>query len=360
MNLKESSDLYIDFLLCQTSQASSTMCSDMLDNIVKHDSFSRMLKVGDYGSRYIWNKAKTILKDHKKATKVLSIDNTIIHKPDSKVNEIVNWFYDHSEARAIKGVNLISALIHVDNIDIPVGFEIQSKDQFAVEVDKNGNNRFKRKSRYTINELARKIILKTIKNVTNFDYLVADRYFASKANLKYFNKHKVKFVIGIASNRLVAKSKYDARCGNYSRIEDLDLKDRKPMRVYLKDVNYSLVVTRQVYKNADNSTGEIYLITNDLSLESSHIEDIYQKRWNIETYHRSLKQNVSLSKSPTSVVKTQLNHFGLSIAAFIELEKLKLASQKNHYALKRKMLIAANQASYKEIATLKEKYMIVA
>ncbi|MED7789682.1 hypothetical protein [Francisella sp. 19X1-34] len=51
MKLKESSDLYIDFLLCQTSQASSTMCSDMLDNVVKHDSFSRMLKVGDYGSR---------------------------------------------------------------------------------------------------------------------------------------------------------------------------------------------------------------------------------------------------------------------------------------------------------------------
>ena len=190
----------------------------------------------------------------------------------------------------------------------------------------------------TINEIARRIILKTIKNVTNFDYLVADRYFASKANLKFLNKHKVNFVLGISSNRLVAKSKYDAKCGNYSRIENLELKDRESIRVYLKGVNYSLVVTRQVYKNADKSTGEIYLITNDLNLESSHIEDIYQKRWNIETYHRSLKQNVSLSKSPTSVVKTQLNHIGLSIGAFIELEKLKLASEKNHYALKRKCL----------------------
>lgn len=194
MKLKESSDLYIDFLLCQTSQASSTMCSDMLDNAVKHDSFSRMLKVGDYASRYIWNKAKTILKDYKKARKILSIDNTIIHKPDSKVNEVVNWFYDHSEARVVKGANLISALIHIDNIDLPVGFEIQSKDQFAVEVDKKGNSKFKRKSRYTINEIARKIILKTIKNVTNFDYLVADRYFASKTNLKFLNTRLSSFL----------------------------------------------------------------------------------------------------------------------------------------------------------------------
>ena len=120
------------------------------------------------------------------------------------------------------------------------------------------------------------------------------------------------------------------------------------------------MVTRQVYKNADNSTSEIYLITNDLNLESSHIEDIYQKRCNIETYHRSLKQNVSLSKSPTSVIKTQINHIGLAIGAFIELEKLKLDSNQNHYALKRKMLIAANQASYKEITKLKEKYSISA
>lgn len=92
MKLKEISDLYIDFLLCQTSQASSTMCSDMLDNAIKHDSFSRMLKVGDYTSRFVWNKTKTILKDYKKARKILSIDNTIIHKADSKVNEVLNHY----------------------------------------------------------------------------------------------------------------------------------------------------------------------------------------------------------------------------------------------------------------------------
>ena len=131
------------------------------------------------------------------------------------------------------------------------------------------------------------------------------------------------------------------------------------MKVYLKDINYSLVVTRQVFKNGDKPTGEIYLITNDLNLQSSHIEEIYQKRWNIETYHRSLKQNVSLAKSPTSVITTQLNHIGLSIGAFIELEKLKLASNKNHYALKRKMLVAANQASYREIIKMKNTLKIV-
>ena len=231
---------------------------------------------------------------------------------------------------------------------------MQTKDQIIIEKDKHGNDRFKRKARYSINQLARELLKQALKNSGCIDYVVADRYFASRENLRFFNKHKIKFVLGICSNRLVAKSKSDANAGKYCRIDKLGLSEHESMKVFLKDINYSLVVTRQVYKNADKSTGEIYLITNDLNLQSSHIEDIYQKRWNIETYHRSLKQNVSLAKSPTSVIKTQLNHIGLSIGAFIELEKLKLASSKNHYALKRKMLVAANQASHKEIIKMKK------
>ncbi|MBK2297321.1 transposase [Francisella philomiragia] len=234
----------------------------MLDNVVKHDSFSRMLKLGNYGSTYIWSKAKTVLKSLKDTTKILSLDNTIIHKPDSKVNEVVNWFYDHSKGRAVKGINLISALLHTPTANIPVGFELQTKDQLVVEQDKHGNDRFKRKARYSINQLARKFVLQALKNVGYIDYIVGDRYFASKDNLKFFNKHNVKFVLGICSNRLVARSKSDANAGNYCRIDELELSDHESMKVFLKGIKYSLVVTRQVYKNADNSTGEIYLITN--------------------------------------------------------------------------------------------------
>ena len=360
MKQHELVDLYTEYLLCQNSQASATMCSSMLENIVKHDSFSRMLKVGVYGSKYVWHKSKGILNNCGKGLKILSIDNTITHKPDSHVNEVVNWFYDHSVGKAVKGINLISALVHTEKADIPVGFEVQTKELFVVAPNKQGKESFKRKARYSINELSRKLILKTIKNVTSFDYIVADRYFASKDNLKFFNKHKLTYVIGITSNRLVAKSKSDAMAGNYCRLDELELLEHKPVKVYLKDINYSLVVTRQVFKNGDKSTGEIYLITNDLSLTSNHIEDIYQKRWNIETYHRSIKQNASLTKSPTSIATTQLNHIGLSIGAFCELEKLKLASKKNHYVLKRKMLIAANQASLKEIRRMKMQLKISA
>ena len=61
MKIKELAGLYTDYLLCQLSQASSTMCSEMLNNTIKHDSFSRMLQLGDYSSSYVWNKGKYLL-----------------------------------------------------------------------------------------------------------------------------------------------------------------------------------------------------------------------------------------------------------------------------------------------------------
>jgi len=66
------------------------MCSGMLDNVIKPDSFSRMLKLDSYGSSYVWNKAKIVLKSLKESFKIFSLDNAIILKPASKVNEVIN------------------------------------------------------------------------------------------------------------------------------------------------------------------------------------------------------------------------------------------------------------------------------
>ncbi|APS43673.1 hypothetical protein AVI51_12145 [Piscirickettsia salmonis] len=47
------------------------------------------------------------------------------------------------------------------------------------------------------------------------------------------------------------------------------------------------------------------LITNDLETDGDGLYKIYQKRWKIEEYHKSIKQNASLAKSPTKTVRSQ-------------------------------------------------------
>ena len=70
------------------------------------------------------------------------------------------------------------------------------------------------------------------------------------------------------------------------------------------------------------------------------------RRWNVEPYHKSLKQNASLSKSPTKTVTTQSNHIFASICAYIKLEMLKVSTQTNHFALKSKLYMRALRTAF--------------
>ncbi|MFT4762560.1 MAG: hypothetical protein ACI9XO_004804, partial [Paraglaciecola sp.] len=41
----------------------------------------------------------------------------------------------------------------------------------------------------------------------------------------------------------------------------------------------------------------------------------YQDRWGVEVFHKSLKQNVGLEKSPTKVENSQCNHIFATMIA---------------------------------------------
>jgi hypothetical protein len=77
----------------------------------------------------------------------------------------------------------------------------------------------------------------------------------------------------------------------------------------------------------------------------------HQKRWNVGPYHKSLKQNTSLEKSPTQTVTTRTNHLFASLCGFVKLELLKDTTKLNHFALKSKLYLHALQSPY---ATLRE------
>nr|WP_157816135.1 transposase [Spirosoma pollinicola] len=79
----------------------------------------------------------------------------------------------------------------------------------------------------------------------------------------------------------------------------------------------------------------------------------YQKRWGIEEYHKSLKQNASLEKSPTRTHRTQINHLFASICAYVKLERLRLTAHVNHFALKGRLYLKAMQAAFAELNVLK-------
>ena len=108
--------------------------------------------------------------------------------------------------------------------------------------------------------------------------------------------------------------------------------------VWLKGLNFEVLLTKQVFTNQDGTSGELYLVTNDLSLPSKAISIIYEKRWSVEVFHKSLKQNAGLEKSPTKYEVTQSNHIFASMIAYCKMELLKIKENKNHFALKARLL----------------------
>lgn len=127
------------------------------------------------------------------------------------------------------------------------------------------------------------------------------------------------------------------------------------MIVTLKDLSFPVALIKKTFINEDQSTGTLYLVTNDLNLDADQIYTIYQKRWIIEDYHKSTKQNASLAKSPTKVIRSQSNHIFASIIAYCKLEFLKLKTSLNHFALKYSLLVKANRACFIELNNLQKK-----
>jgi hypothetical protein len=61
-------------------------------------------------------------------------------------------------------------------------------------------------------------------------------------------------------------------------------------------------------QNEDGSEGVSYLRSSAVTLDYVQLTTIYQRRWKVEEYYKSLKVNASLAKSPTKTIRTQSNY----------------------------------------------------
>jgi len=102
----------------------------------------------------------------------------------------------------------------------------------------------------------------------------------------------------------------------------------------------------------DGESTYLYLVTNDIDLSFDEVLEIYKRRWKIEEYHKSLKQNLKIEHSPTRVETSQRNHIYLSVLGFIKLEKLRLNYKMNHFAIKEKIYIEALKVAYQKVEEL--------
>ena len=103
-----------------------------------------------------------------------------------------------------------------------------------------------------------------------------------------------------------ALSGKDKKSGKFKQVSSLDMRDGESKKVWLKGVPFEVVLVKKVFTNEDGSIGILYLASNDMEYDAAYLYQIYQRRWRIEEYHKSIKENASLAKSPTKRVRSQV------------------------------------------------------
>ena len=159
--------------------------------------------------------------------------------------------------------------------------------------------------------------------------------------------------MALKSNRTMAVNEKEKIPGNLTRIDSLSWIEQKPVRGWLKGLDFPVIIHCQVFKNKDGSTRILYLACRDLNCNASKIETIYKKRWKVEVFHKTLKSNMALAKSPTKCIRTECNHIFMSIYAAFQLECLKLKHKMNRFALRGLIYFKALQQARCELSLLK-------
>jgi len=350
MNEKELLDIYTDYLISSFGLTTQTGLSRLLNGAISHDRIQRFLSKDLKTGQDLWLTVKPYVRQVQAADGVIIVDDSIAEKPHTDENDIIAWHYDHTKGYSVKGINFITALYHVGDVSLPVNYHLVHKTEFYID---KKTQKEKRRSPVTKNEVYRDMLRQLKQNQIPFRYVLNDVWFASGDNMKFVkNELKRDFIMPLKTNRNVALSVEDKKQGRYVRVDSLDIEPDTVMTIYLEKVPFPIHLVKQVFTNADGSIGILYLVTSDLDLTYDGITTIYKKRWNVEPYHKSLKQNASLSKSPTRTVTTQSNHFFASLCAYIKLEMLKVATKTNHFALKAKLYLSALRTAFQALDDL--------
>lgn len=344
MKLKRSEvlDLYTDYLIATVGTATATGLSEVLDGAFSHDMVTRLLSSGYINSRHLWYFVKPMCMEIGNEDGVLIIDDSVEAKPYTDNNELIQWHFDHTQNRSIKGVNFVTGIYNNWQMSLPIGVNFVEKDIVYTD-PKTG----KQKCKSSISKQTHfRDLVRHGSNNLRFRYVLSDSWFACGENMDFIvNACGRDFIMAIKDNRKVALSKQDKEAGKYVSIKNA-VPEGCVRSVWVEQLDFPILIARQVFKDGDGVTGTLYLACSDLSLSYEQITTIYKRRWKVEAYHKSIKSNTAFPKSPTKRVVTQKSHFVASIMAYVKMERLKVRCGTNHFALKSKMMVNATKMAW--------------
>ena len=250
-------------------------------------------------------------------TGYIILDDTVVPKPFSRFVAGTYVDYDHTQKRHVRCHRIVVVIWTNGAIYIPVAFAFWHHRDFV------------RKYR-TKNQIARILVYYVVRHGIPFSYLTFDNWYASKQNLRFFDKLSIKFVTRLRNNTWIV---HEADANERQKIQKLTKYECHyygKLNAYVRhfQVKYpgfgagSLAIVKNDKHEEPGRTK--YIFTNDLSLTNKEIVLRYRSRWHVEVFFRACKQNFGLTACQAQMMPQVILHVRMVFLAYV-LTQLLLA-----------------------------------
>jgi hypothetical protein len=261
-----------------------------------HDAYTRLLTRLEPDSEQLWAETQPLIRPEEG---VLVLDDSTLDKPHAQFMPLVGSHWSGKHHRVVRGINLLTAVWTDGSAIFPCDYRVYRKT-----VDQK-----------TKNDHFRDMLDVAAQRGMKPKYVLFDTWYGSLENLKHIRTMGWTFLTRLKSNRLVSVARGPVRALAEHAITATGTVVWLPGYGELK-------VFRLVATNGDT----FHWATNDLELTPTRQEELAGWSWNIEEFHRGLKQHTGVERCAVRRIRGQLNHIGLSIRAFVRLEYHRIKS----------------------------------
>lgn len=285
---------YIHFLIAAQKVFSNTEAArshpEAETNGPAHDAYTRLLYRIQSDGDALWQEVQGCVQ---LTSGVLVIDDSTLDKPYARAMDLVTRHWSGKHRQVVMGINLISLLWTDGDAHWPCDFRIY---------DRPNDN-------LTKNDHFQHMLKKAAEQGFQPELVAFDSWYSSLENLKQVRNLKWQWLTQLKSNRLV--DPHDA--GNLPI--SLVVIPMHGLIVHLK--GYGFI---KVFKIAAPNGSVEYWATSDLQMNVEQLAERVLQSWQIEEYHRGIKQFCGIERAQHRLAIAQRNHIGLALRAFLRLE----------------------------------------
>lgn len=255
-----------------------------------HDAYTRLLQRLPPDSEALWREVSECIEQDKG---LLVIDDTTLDKPYASAMALVSRHWSGKHHDVVQGINLISLVWSDGDACLPCDYRLYNKEQDGL----SKNDHF------------RQMLQRAKERGFAPSLLVFDSWYSSLDNLKLVRGLGWEWLTRLKSNRQVSLS-----AGQQQAVSVVDIPS-KGLTVHLR--GYGFV---KVFRTVDPHGNAEHWATSRLDMTDAQRHLLADRAWLVEVYHRALKQFTGIERGQFRVERSQRNHIGLALRAYVRLE----------------------------------------